>query len=88
MNPHRAGFAGVANFDPGFPGWTMEIDPSIGTLPRLLRNAGYATFAAGKWHSTRDKSISYLKSLRPHDSTHPFFLYLAHWEGGLEPPRP
>ena len=139
MNPHRAGFAGVANFDPGFPGWTMEIDPSIDTLPHLLRNAGYATFAVGKWHLTRDgamhdgaprnswplqvgydrfygvlegwtnmhhphrlvrdnspvavdtypdgyyftdditdEAISYLKSLRSHDSTRPYFLYLAH----------
>ena len=44
MNPHRAGFAGVANFDPGFPGWTMEIDPSVETLPEALRAAGYATY--------------------------------------------
>jgi arylsulfatase len=54
MNPHRAGFAGVANFDPGFPGWTMEISPDITTLPEALRAAGYATYAVGKWHLTRD----------------------------------
>lgn len=57
MNPHRAGFAGVANFDPGFPGWTLEIDPSVETLPEALRSAGYATFAVGKWHLTRDSAI-------------------------------
>jgi arylsulfatase len=139
LNPHRAGFAGVANFDPGFPGWTMEIDPAIETLPEALRAAGYATFAVGKWHLTRDgalhgaaprdswplqrgferfygvlegwtnlhqphylvrdnsavdvdeypegyyftdditdQAIRYLKDLRAHDTTKPFFLYLAH----------
>jgi len=57
MNPHRAGFAGVANFDPGFPGWTMELDPEVETLPRALRAAGYATYAVGKWHLTRDSAM-------------------------------
>jgi arylsulfatase len=57
LNPHRAGFAGVANFDPGFPGWTMEIDPSVETLPEALRAAGYATYAVGKWHLTRDGAM-------------------------------
>lgn len=56
-NPHRAGFAGVANFDPGFPGWTMEIDPSVETLPEALRDVGYATYAVGKWHLTRDAAM-------------------------------
>ena len=57
LNPHRAGFAGVANFDPGFPGWTMEIGPDVTTLPEALRAAGYATFAVGKWHLTRDAAM-------------------------------
>ncbi|MCU1373310.1 MAG: Arylsulfatase, partial [Actinomycetia bacterium] len=139
LNPHKAGFASVANFDPGFPGWTMEISPDVRTLPEVLRASGYATFAVGKWHLTRDatmhdgaarsswplqrgydrfygilegltnlhhphrlvsdnspvdvdeypegyyftdditdRAITYLKALRAHDATKPFFLYLAH----------
>lgn len=57
LNPHRAGFAGVANFDPGFPGWTMEISPDNPTLAEVLRDEGYATFALGKWHLTRDAAM-------------------------------
>ena len=54
LNPHRAGFASVANSDPGFPGYTMEIAEDVPTLAVTLRDAGYATFCVGKWHLTRD----------------------------------
>ncbi|MDW3220208.1 MAG: arylsulfatase [Acidimicrobiales bacterium] len=56
-NPHRAGFGGVANFDPGFPGWAMELGADVPTLPGVLREAGYATYAVGKWHLTRDAAM-------------------------------
>ncbi|WP_204078908.1 arylsulfatase, partial [Planotetraspora phitsanulokensis] len=54
LNPHRAGFASVANSDPGFPGLTLVLADDVLTLPEALRSAGYATFAVGKWHLTRD----------------------------------
>lgn len=54
LNPHRAGFASVANSDPGFPNLRLEIDEDVATLPEVLRAAGYATFGIGKWHLTRD----------------------------------
>lgn len=54
LNPHRAGFASVANSDPGFPPLRLELDDDVLTLPEILRANGYATFGIGKWHLTRD----------------------------------
>jgi arylsulfatase len=34
----------------GFPGYTGRIPPSAATLPRILRDNGYSSFAVGKWH--------------------------------------
>lgn len=54
LNPHRAGFASVANSDPGYPNMRVQIDDDVTTLPEILRGQGYATFGIGKWHLTRD----------------------------------
>lgn len=56
LNPHRLGYALVANADPGFPGYGMEIADDVPTLAQLLHDAGYATYAVGKWHLTRDSA--------------------------------
>jgi arylsulfatase len=58
LNPHRAGFASVANSDPGFPGLRLELADDVQTLPEILRAAGYATFGIGKWHLTRDSLMN------------------------------
>lgn len=57
INPHRAGFAYPANLDPGYPSYAFEIPDSAPTLAESLRAAGYATFAVGKWHLTRDGAL-------------------------------
>jgi arylsulfatase A len=33
-----------------FPGWPIGLHPDEVTIARLLRDAGYATLAVGKWH--------------------------------------
>ncbi|MER5865848.1 arylsulfatase [Kitasatospora sp. NPDC002040] len=56
LNPHRVGYSMVANSDPGFPGYGMEVAGDIPTLAELLHDQGYATYAVGKWHLTRDSA--------------------------------
>ncbi|MFJ4091150.1 arylsulfatase [Kitasatospora sp. NPDC089913] len=58
LNPHRVGYSFVANADPGFPGYGMEVAGDIPTLAELLHDSGYATWAVGKWHLTRDSASS------------------------------
>jgi arylsulfatase A-like enzyme len=49
-NHHAVGMGYVANDSWEAPGYTSRIPRSAGTLPRALRDAGYGTFAVGKWH--------------------------------------
>lgn len=49
-NHHAVGMRSVSNFDTGFPNMRGAIPKSAATLPEILRENGYATFAAGKWH--------------------------------------
>ncbi|WP_433261826.1 arylsulfatase [Actinosynnema sp. CS-041913] len=54
LNPHRAGFAFPANADPGYPAYSFQLPDDAPSLAESLRDNGYATFAVGKWHLTRD----------------------------------
>ena len=44
--------------DYGYPGYRGEITPDAVTLPQVLQQHGYATFAAGKWHLTNGEHRS------------------------------
>lgn len=55
VNPHRAGFAFPANSDPGFPAWSFQLPAELPTVAEILQQAGYATFAVGKWHLAGDR---------------------------------
>ena len=51
-NQHRVGMGFVADLPIGFPGYDGMIPRATAAMPRLLRDAGYSTFAVGKWHLT------------------------------------
>lgn len=57
LNPHRAGFATVAHFDPGYPGYALEIGEHVPTIAESFRAEGYATFMVGKWHLTKESHL-------------------------------
>src|SRR5262245_59395650 len=58
LNPHAAGLGTVANFDPGFPGYTGELAANAATMAEIFRAQGYATLMVGKWHLTKDSHQS------------------------------
>lgn len=47
---HAVGMRSVSNFSTGFPNQLGHIAPEAATVAEVLGDAGYATFAAGKWH--------------------------------------
>ncbi|MEZ5738504.1 MAG: arylsulfatase [Burkholderiaceae bacterium] len=49
-NHHAVGMRAISNFDTGFPNMRGAIPRSAATLAEILRDNGYATYAAGKWH--------------------------------------
>jgi len=51
-NHHRSGMGRVAELAVGFPGYWGRPPRENGFLPEVLRERGYACYAAGKWHLT------------------------------------
>ena len=49
-NHHAVGMGFLTDIPIGLPGYNGRIPRSAATMPRLLRDAGYSTFAVGKWH--------------------------------------
>ncbi|HKR83210.1 MAG TPA: arylsulfatase [Terriglobales bacterium] len=49
-NSHSVGVRTVADLLNGFPNDRGRISPHATTLAEILRDAGYSTFALGKWH--------------------------------------
>ena len=51
---HQAGLGWMTSLDQGFPGYRGEINNSCVTIPEALKNAGYSSYASGKWHINLD----------------------------------
>lgn len=49
-NHHSVGMRGISNWDSGFPSMRGAVSPHAATMAEVLRDAGYTTFAVGKWH--------------------------------------
>jgi arylsulfatase len=49
-NHHSVGMRFLAVTDTGFPNSRARINSDVGTVPQLLRDHGYGTYLAGKWH--------------------------------------
>ena len=58
LNHHLAGMGHVAHFDPGFPGYAMEIRDNAVTMAELFRENGWASLMVGKWHLCKDAHLS------------------------------
>ena len=58
-NPHSVGVGWLTHNNPGYPGYQAgEISRDAPTFPEILRDAGYSTYAVGKWHNTADFNVS------------------------------
>ncbi len=49
-NHHAVGVRAVSNMDTGYPNMRGAIAPNAATVAEVLRENGFGTFAAGKWH--------------------------------------
>jgi arylsulfatase A-like enzyme len=51
-NHHAVGMGFLADLPLDQPGYCAHRPTEAGTLPRILTDAGYSTYAVGKWHLT------------------------------------
>src|SRR5436309_13826215 len=54
-NHHRVGMGRITELSTGFPGYNGCIPKSAPFIPEVLRDAGWATYAVGKWHLTPEE---------------------------------
>ena len=53
-NHHSNGMGRIIELATGFPGYSTRIPEANGFVPAMLTPHGYAAWAVGKWHLTKD----------------------------------
>ena len=100
-NHHRNGMGRVADLAIGFPGYWGRVPRENGFLSEILREAGYATYAVGKWHLSPEDETHMAASRRTWPlargfdrwygfhggETHQFVPALYHDNHAVRPPR-
>ncbi len=100
-NHHRNGMGRVADLAIGYPGYWGKPPRQNGYLSEILRAAGYASYAVGKWHLSPEDEINMAASratwplARGFDrwygfhggETHQFVPALYHDNHSVRPPR-
>ena len=55
---HAVGMRGLAGWETGFPHALGHVSNAAATIAEVLRDEGYATLCAGKWHLNPGTSVS------------------------------
>ena len=63
-NAHAVGVGIIAEWSGGYPGYQGKVTRRASTIPEILRDHAYGTYAIGKWHLT---NIADYGSAGPHD---------------------
>ena len=65
LHPHQTGIGHMAKKQHGEEGYRGDLNDRCVTIAEVLRTAGYATYAVGKWHVTNQLSPSGAKDNWP-----------------------